>query len=247
MENKIEIFENEKFGAVRTTVKDFNEFEGVVYVLECGDLLKIGSSKQPDKRLSALIHQFKDYGDTPIGRFAMTTKHTNYVENEHKVHELLDDFRKDSTELFSVSFEEALEIIRNSKLEFKDETKKKKDESKKFSELMKGFVTGNTELISDLISLNDFAKQLSNMGNITVQPADVRTWLCQQGYVSGWLETFGEPTDLAKEFGLLKMTETTEGGSDEENGIRVVTKTLYITGKGQTYFVNKFLNESVEY
>lgn len=46
------------------------------------------------------------------------------------------------------------------------------------------------------------------------------------------------PTQKAMEMGLFKIKEGTYINGD---GVNVVTKTVKVTGKGQQYFINKFL------
>ena len=49
---------------------------------------------------------------------------------------------------------------------------------------------------------------------------------------SASLQTFNNPA-----FGNIRISETTDG-----EGQNITTKTTKITGKGQIYFINKFLN-----
>lgn len=48
------------------------------------------------------------------------------------------------------------------------------------------------------------------------------------------------PTQRAMEMGLFEIKE---GSYINGNGVNVITKTTKVTGKGQTFFVNKFLRE----
>lgn len=49
------------------------------------------------------------------------------------------------------------------------------------------------------------------------------------------------PTQRAMEMGLFEIKE---GSYINGNGVNVITKTTKVTGKGQTFFVNKFLREA---
>ena len=48
------------------------------------------------------------------------------------------------------------------------------------------------------------------------------------------------PTQRSMEQGLFEIKE---GTRIDGNGVNITTKTPKVTGKGQQYFINKFLNE----
>ena len=48
------------------------------------------------------------------------------------------------------------------------------------------------------------------------------------------------PTQRSLESGLFEIKESTHSNSD---GVTIITKTTRVTGKGQLYFINKFLKE----
>ena len=49
------------------------------------------------------------------------------------------------------------------------------------------------------------------------------------------------PTQRAMD---MKLFEVKEGSFVDGNGVNRITRTTKVTGKGQVYFVNKFLNGS---
>ena len=64
-------------------------------------------------------------------------------------------------------------------------------------------------------------------------------WLKENGYlIKGKRSDQGMPTQRAMEMGLFEIKETVINHSD---GTIHVSKTVKVTGKGQQYFVNKFL------
>ena len=72
----------------------------------------------------------------------------------------------------------------------------------------------------------------ANDGNISVKISD-NEYLCTSG------ERYNQPTQRATEMGLFEMRKVTiQIGSSTK--VRTTTK---VTGKGQVYFVNKFLYE----
>jgi anti-repressor protein len=68
-------------------------------------------------------------------------------------------------------------------------------------------------------------------------------WLRDNGYLIRRKGTdYNMPTQRAMELGLFKIKETIINKPD---GSIAISKTVKITGKGQSYFINKFLGENV--
>lgn len=66
-------------------------------------------------------------------------------------------------------------------------------------------------------------------------------WLRENGYLIKRKGTdYNMPTQRSMELGLFEIKE---GSYVNGDGVNVITKTPKITGKGQNYFVNKFLKE----
>ena len=66
-------------------------------------------------------------------------------------------------------------------------------------------------------------------------------WLRKHGYLCSKGQYYNQPTQRAQELGLFEMKQTTINKPD---GSILVSTTTKVTGKGQIYFVNKFLNNS---
>ncbi|MCT7750474.1 MAG: phage antirepressor KilAC domain-containing protein, partial [Lactobacillus gasseri] len=65
-------------------------------------------------------------------------------------------------------------------------------------------------------------------------------WLRTNGYlISKKGSSYNLPTQKSMNLGLFKIKETTINHS---NGSVSISKTAKVTGKGQQYFINKFLN-----
>lgn len=141
---ELQIFKNEEFGEVRTVEKDRKEFMGFFYVIECGNSIKIGSTKNPYQRLSQIKRQLSKYAEIKTGRIALSKQHTNYRDNEVTIHKLLSVYRKEGTELFNISFETAVSAIKNSDIKYEDKSKEMDKRSTMFLEGMKKFLIGGT-------------------------------------------------------------------------------------------------------
>lgn len=69
-------------------------------------------------------------------------------------------------------------------------------------------------------------------------------WLREKGYlIRRKGEDYNTPTQYSMEMGLMEIKKRTINNPD---GSVKVTKTTKVTGKGQVYFINKFLNEDTK-
>lgn len=90
------------------------------------------------------------------------------------------------------------------------------------------------------ILVGDLAKILKQNG-IEIGPKRLFEWLRNNGYLIKRNGTDRNmPTQKAMEMGLFEVKESTINNPD--GSIRI-TKTTKVTGKGQLYFINKFLGE----
>ena len=77
----------------------------------------------------------------------------------------------------------------------------------------------------------------NNFGE-TDHVTDLFQWLRDNNYLCSVGERYNQPTQKAMEMGLFEMTKTT---INKPSGETIVSATTKVTGKGQIYFVNKFL------
>lgn len=89
------------------------------------------------------------------------------------------------------------------------------------------------------ILIGDLAKILKQNG-INVGQKRLFEWLRSNGYLIKTGSSFNMPTQRAMELNLFEVKESTINNPD--GSIRV-TKTPKVTGKGQEYFINKFLGK----
>ena len=91
------------------------------------------------------------------------------------------------------------------------------------------------------ILIGDLAKLIKQNGHDIGQNRLFK-WLRENGYLIKTGERKNMPTQTAMDLGLFEVKERTV--SNPDGSIRI-TKTTKVTGKGQVYFVNKFLKEVV--
>lgn len=90
------------------------------------------------------------------------------------------------------------------------------------------------------ILIYDLAKLLRQNG-VDIGGTRLFRWMRDNGYLVRRKGTdYNMPTQKSMDMGLFRVKETTHAHSD---GHISITRTPKVTGKGQVYFVNKFLNK----
>ena len=93
------------------------------------------------------------------------------------------------------------------------------------------------------ILIGDFAKILRQNG-YNIGQNRLFEWLRNNGFlIRKRGESYNMPTQRSMDMSLFEVKERTH---HEPNGSIRVSKTTKMTGKGQTYFINKFLNEDMQ-
>ena len=94
------------------------------------------------------------------------------------------------------------------------------------------------EASSTSILIGDLAKLIKQNG-IEIGQRRLFAWMREHGYLIKAGSSVNMPTQRSMEMGLFRVKERTICNPD---GSVRVTKTPLVTGKGQTYFINKFLS-----
>lgn len=90
------------------------------------------------------------------------------------------------------------------------------------------------------ILIGELAKILKQNG-VNIGATRLFAWLRENGYLISRKGTdWNMPTQKSMELGLFEIKETTITHS---NGHTTISKTTKVTGKGQQYFINKFLKD----
>lgn len=96
--------------------------------------------------------------------------------------------------------------------------------------------TSNTTIL-----VGDLAKIIKGNG-VDTGARRLFQWMRDNGYLIKRKGTdYNSPTQKSMEMGLFKIKESSHVNGD---GVTVVTKTPKVTGKGQQYFVNKFIGDN---
>ncbi len=250
--NKIQVFNNTEFGEIRTA-----EIEGKPYFMAT-DIAKALGYSRPNDAISAHCRATVKHSTPISGKM----QEVNFIP-EGDVYRLIARSKLPQAEKFEKwVFDEVLPSIRKTGGYIAGQEHMTDDEllanailvaQRKIAERDKVIQAQNdtiTELkpkaiFADAVSssktsilIGDMAKLLRQNG-IEIGQKRLFDWLRNNGYLikrkgSDW----NMPTQRSVEMGLFEIKESTHL---DGNGCNITTKTSKVTGKGQVYFINKFL------
>ena len=246
--NEIKIFDNPEFGKVRTM-----EINGEPYFVG-REVAMILGYKNPLDALTKHVEE-EDKGVANCDTLGGTQKMT--VINESGLYSLIlssklpkaKEFKRwvTSEVLPSIRKHGAYavdELLNDPEFAIKTFTalKEERERSKRLSEQIeadkpKVIFADSVSAAKSSILIGDLAKLLKQNG-VNIGQNRLFEWLRQKGYLIKGGSSKNMPTQKAAEMGLFEVKVSTVNNPD--GSIRE-TKTTKVTGKGQVYFVNKFL------
>lgn len=247
--NELQIFNNEEFGKIRTVTID-NEpwFVGkdVASSLGYSDTNKAVAMhvEKEDKKLNDKSSpSFGQRGATIInesGLYALIfgSKLESAKRFKHWVtSEVLPSIRK--TGGYDMKQPQGKELLALAVLEAQktiEEQTAQIEEMKPHAILGQAITTANTSIL-----VGDLAKILRQNG-VDIGAQRLFGWMRENGYLikrkgSDW----NLPTQKSMDMGLFEIKESVH---IDGNGCNKISRTPKVTGKGQQYFINKFLSKS---
>lgn len=249
--NEIKIFENPEFGKVRTT-----EFDGKTYFVGKDVATALGY-KNTSKALQdnvtekhKVITKVTTFGGDQdciaideAGMYRLVfgsklpnaEKFTDWVTNE-----VLPSIRKHGAYMTEETLKKAIttpDFLIQLATELKQEQEKRKElEAKVEADRPKVIFADAVEASHTSILIGELAKILRQNG-YDIGQNRLFARLRNDGYLCKAGTSYNMPTQRAMEMGLFEIKETTVA---VPNGSKV-TKTTKVTGKGQQYFINRFL------
>lgn len=242
MENMIQVFENKEFGKVRTV-----EENGKVMFVARDVAKALGYSRPADAITAhckgAAKHRLPTNGGMqdlkiiPEGDVYRLVTHSKLPAAEKfeswVFDEVLPAIRKTGTYSIPKDYPSALRALAdqcecNQKLVAENQAMKPKA---LFADAVKSSKTS--------ILVGELAKLIKQNG-VEIGEKRLFTWLRDNGYLmSRKCSDWNMPTQKSMELGLFEINECNAFNPD---GSVRITKTPRVTGKGQTYFINKFLS-----
>lgn len=250
---ELQIFNNEEFGEVRTITKDDEPMFCLADVCKALELEQVSRVKARLKTDGVTTSKVIDR----LGREQEAT-----FINESNLYKTIFQSRKESAERFTewvtgevlpsirknggyiagqetLSDEELMAkalLVANNKIAERDkiiEQKQARIEQMKPKEIFADAVsTSHTSIL-----VGDLAKLICQNG-YQIGQKRLFDWLRANGYLIKTGSSYNMPTQRYVEQGLFEIKESNLVNPD---GSVRITKTTKVTGKGQVYFVNKFL------
>lgn len=251
--NNIQIFQNEQFGKVRIAMNESNE--PLFCLADVCSVLDLTPSKVAQRLDKGVLSKY------PL-ETAGGIQQTNFV-NEDGLYEAIFDSRKPEAKQFRKWVtSEVLPSIRKHGAYMTNETLEKaltspdfliqlatnlKEEKQKRIEAEQKIQKDAPKvLFADAVSTSqrsclvaELAKILQQNG-VNIGQNRLFTWMRENGYLCQKGQYYNQPTQKAMELGLFEIKQTTINKPDGSVLVKVTTK---VTGKGQIYFVEKFLGK----
>ena len=252
----IEIFKNESFGEVR--VAGTSE-QPLFCLADVCKVLELGNPSQVKTRLEDGVISNEVIPDS-LGRHQEMT-----FINEDGLYDVILDSRKPQAKAFrkwitsevlpsirktgqySVqkhfhlpeTFSEALRLAADQAEQLEKQKKliEAKDEQIK-QDAPRVLFSKAVETAKRSCLIAELAKILQQNG-INIGQNRLFAWMREHGYLCSKGQYYNQPTQKAMELGLFELKQTTINKPD---GSVLVSTTTKVTGKGQVYFVDKFLN-----
>ena len=208
---------------LRTQIKYAGQFRKMTLINQSGLYSLILSSKMPNAR------KFKHWVTSEV--LPAIREHGAYMTDE-KIEEVLTD--PDTI----IKLATQLKDERQQRL---IEQQLRKDAESQVHEMKpKALFADSVATSKSTILIGELAKILRGNG-VDIGATRLFKWMRANGYlISRKGSDWNMPTQRAMNLGLFKIKETTINHS---NGSTSISKTPKVTGKGQQYFVNKFLKK----
>lgn len=243
--NDVKIFENPEFGRVRTTVIDGEPWfvaADVCHALDIGNPSDALNRLDDDERTLVSIEG------------ASNGKPVNGV-NEPGLYSLVLGSRKPEAKAFKRWItHEVIPAIRKTGGYHVPQTPAEQmaqgllaaqkllaEKDKRIEEMRPKEIFADAVTASETsILVGGLAKLIKQQG-IDIGQKRLFAWMRENGFLIKSGTEKNMPTQRAMD---MKLFEVKEGSFVDGNGVNRITRTTKVTGKGQVYFVNKFLNGS---
>lgn len=251
--NQLQVFNNTEFGQVRTMVINGSPWFVAKDVCEC---LDINNSRQALARLDSdeknsvilndgtpgnpekgIVNEYGLYSLVLSSRKPSAKAFKRWI-----THEVIPAIRKHGAYMTGETLEQALtspDFLIRLATELKTEQEARRlAEQKIEADKPKVLFADSVAASHGSILVGELAKLL-NQNGIDIGQNRLFNWLRENGYLICRKGTdYNMPTQRSMELQLFSIKETAITHSD---GHVSISKTVKVTGKGQLYFVNKFL------
>ena len=251
--NDVKIFENPKFGQVRTTVIDGEPWfvaADVCRALDLGNPTRALDRLDNDERTLISIKGSSNgkpvNGVNEPGLYSLVLGSRKPEAKAFKrwiTHDVIPAIRKTGGYHIPQSPEEQMAqgiLAAQKLLAERDATIAKQNEQ--IAVLTpKGIFADAVTASKTSILVGGLAKLIKQQG-IDIGQKRLFAWMRENGFLIKSGTEKNMPTQRAMD---MKLFEVKEGSFVDGNGVNRITRTTKVTGKGQVYFVNKFLRKAL--
>lgn len=252
--NNIQIFNNTEFGSVRTMVIDNEPWvvgKDVAEILGYKDTSDAMRRHVDDE--DKLTRRFTDSGqnremyiinESGLYSLILSSKMPNARKFKHWVtSEILPSIRKHGAYMTEQTLEQALtspDFLIQLATKLKDEQEKNKALTEANNRMRPKEIFADAVMTSEhSILIGELAKLIAQNGYAIGQKR-LFAWMREHGYLLKQGGSYNLPAQRYVEAGLFEIKESSI--SNPDGSVRL-TRTTKVTGKGQVYFINKFLKE----
>lgn len=251
--NAIQILEYEQFGQIRITMSE--SYEPLFCLADVCRVLDLIPSKVAQRLDKDVLSKY------PL-ETAGGIQQTNFVDEDGLYDVILDSRKPEAKKFRKWVTSEVLPSIRKHGIYMTNETLEKaltspdflirlatnlKEEKQKRIEAEQKIQKDAPKvLFADAVSTSqrsclvaELAKILQQNG-VNIGQNRLFVWMRENGYLCSKGQYYNQPTQKAMELGLFELKQTSITKPD---GVVLVTTTTKVTGKGQIYFVEKFLSK----
>lgn len=257
MKSNIQIFKNEQFGEVRIIMNESNEplfcAKDVAAALGYSDT---ADATQRHCKSGKKVFQPHENGvggvnmvyipEKDVYRLIMRSNLPDAEKFQDWVcEEVLPSIRKHGIYATDVTIEKllanpdfAIQALQN----LKEERQKRIEAEQKVAEATPAIAfTNAVQSANSSCLIGELAKIITQNG-YPIGEKRLFAWMRENGYLGKHGERYNIPNQQYVEQGLFEIKKGVRSGS---SGVLHTTITTKLTGKGQVYFVNKFLNSSI--
>lgn len=250
--NELQIFKNEKFGEIRTV-----EIEGEPYFVG-KDIAEILGYANPSKALSDHVEEEDKLNNESLSSLG---QRGGWLINESGLYSLILSSKLESAKQFKRWItNEVLPSIRKTggyvnnddlfistylpyaddqtKALFKSTLATVKNLNSRIEQMRPKEIFADAVSVSDDSILIGALAKIIKQNGVKIGQKRLFNWMRDHAYLMKSGRDYNLPTQKAMELGLFKIKERTINNPD---GSVRITKTVLVTGKGQQYFINKFL------
>lgn len=258
--NELKIFENKEFGSIRTVEVNgepyfvgkevaailgyVNQNRDIIRHVDEDDRMMINNESELNTETVSRLGQRGGWLINESGLYSLILSSKLPTAKKFKrwvTSEVLPSIRKHGAYMTENTLEQALtnpDFLIQLAIKLKEEQEaRKKLEGQAERDKPKVIFADAVASSETSILIGDLAKLLRQNGINTGQKR-LFSQLREQGYLIKSGASKNIPTQRSMEMGLFEIKE---GSYVDGNGCNVTTKTTKVTGKGQQYFINKFL------